>query len=305
MPKAYDRDFLQTAVHGKAWQQAPDQPNGPLQERPPKPPKFSPAAPNGWICDGLVVWNSIRKGGYTAKGFMFDVPAQSQASPAVRNSLNAAIRRFLHTLDEHTRAQLCWSVDSDYKDALAAYHHTTGSIGNEWSRHVRTERYNRYFQAMLDGKLRRERLVLYISRPITVDPPATLSGDRLITHYEQVLAEENQAYEQHLSVLRSFFDSCGCRITPMNDEQHYLNLVKAINPSLATRFGYDPLAQFDPSAPIQENIWNGANQGSSKFGFFYDGYFHNLVLLKRPPQRTSRSILEFLTNLRFSTMPSR
>ena len=298
-PKAYDRDFLQTAVHGKAWQQAQDQPNGPLQERPPKPPKFSPAAPNGWICDGLVVWNSIRKGGYTAKGFMFDVPAQSQASPAVRNSLNAAIRRFLHTLDEHTRAQLCWSVDSDYKDALAAYHFTTGSIGNEWSRHVRTERYNRYFQAMLDGKLRRERLVLYISRPITVDPPATLSGDRLITHYEQVLAEENQAYEQHLSVLRSFFDSCGCRITPLNDEQHYLNLVKAINPSLATRFGYDPLAQFDPSAPIQENIWNGANQGSSKFGFFYDGYFHNLVLLKRPPQRTSRSILEFLTNLPF------
>jgi hypothetical protein len=132
-PKAYDRDFLQTAVNGKAWQQAPDQPNGPLQERPPKPPKFSPAAPNGWICDGLVVWNSIRKGGYTAKGFMFDVPAQSQASPAVRNSLNAAIRRFLHTLDEHTRAQLCWSVDSDYKDALAAYHSTTGSIGNEFA----------------------------------------------------------------------------------------------------------------------------------------------------------------------------
>ena len=97
---------------------------------------------------------------------MIDVPSQSQASPAVRNSLHAAIRRFLHTLDEQTRAQFCWSVDSDYKDALAAYDKTTETTGNEWSKHVRTERYNRYFEAMLDGKLRRERLVLYISRPI-------------------------------------------------------------------------------------------------------------------------------------------
>ena len=111
-----------------------------------------------------------------------------------------------------------------------------------------------------------------------VDPPSTLSGDRLTKHYEQVLAEELQAYEQNLSVLRSFFDSCGCRVTPMDDGQHYLQLVKAVNPSLAKRFGYDPLAQFDPALSIQENIWNGAHQGSSKFGFFYDGSYHNLVL---------------------------
>ena len=37
-------------------------------------------------------------------------------------------------------------------------------------------------------------------------------------HYEQVLAEENQAYEQNLSVMRSFFEGCGCRITPMSDD---------------------------------------------------------------------------------------
>jgi type IV secretion system protein TrbE len=298
-PKAHDRDLLQTAIKGMAWQQDPIQPDGPIDEKQPRPTKFAPAAPNGWICDGLIVWGSIRKGGYTSKGFVLDVPSQSQSSPAIRNSLNAAIRRFLHTLDEQTRAQLCWSVDSDYKDALASYHQTTGTMRNKWSQHVRKERYNRYFKAMIDGTLRRERLVLYISRPITVDPPVTLSGDRLLKHYEQVLAEENQAYEQNLSVMRSLFDACGCRITPMDDAQHYRHLVTAINPSLAKRFGYDPLDQFVPSLSIQDNIWNGGHQGSSKFGFFYDGYFHNLVLLKRPPQRTHRGILEFLTNLPF------
>lgn len=298
-PKAHDRDLLQTAIKGMAWQQDPIQPDGPIDEKQPRPTKFAPTAPNGWICDGLIVWGSIRKGGYTSKGFVLDVPSQSQSSPAIRNGLNAAIRRFLHTLDEVTRAQLCWSVDSDYKDALASYHETTGTMGNKWSQHVRKERYNRYFKAMIDGTLRRERLVLYISRPIMVDPPATLSGDRLLRHYEQVLAEENQAYEQNLSVMRSFFDPCGCRITPMADAQHYRHLVTTINPSLAKRFGYDPLDQFVPSLSIQDNMWNGGHQGSSRFGFFYDGYYHNLVLLKRPPQRTHRGILEFLTNLPF------
>ena len=150
-PKAHDRDLLQTGLTGKSWQQAPSQPAGPLQDRPSKSPRFAPAAPNGWICEGLVIWGSIRKGGYTAKGFTIDVPSQSQASPAVRNSLNAAIRRFLHTLDEQTRAQFCWSVDSDYKDALGAYDKTTGEMGNEWSKHVRSERFARYFAAMLEA----------------------------------------------------------------------------------------------------------------------------------------------------------
>ena len=199
-PKAHDRDLLQTALTGKGWDQDPEQPFSPVQDQPTKQPKFAPVAPNGWICEGLVLWGCIRKGGYTSKGFVVDVPTQSQSSPAIRNSLNAAIRRFLHTLDEQTRAQLYWSVDSDYKDALAAYDKTTQSMGNQWSRHVRKERHSRYFKAMLDGKLRRERLVLYLSRPITVDPPASLSGERLLTHYEQVLAEENHAFHQKVEI---------------------------------------------------------------------------------------------------------
>ena len=298
-PKAHDRDLVQTAVTGNSWQASKSRASHPIDDHCPQKPRFSQSAPNGWFCNDLIVWNSIGKGGFTSKGYTFDVPAQSQASPAVRNSLYAAIRRFLHTLDEQTRAQFCWSVDSDYKAELTAYHQKTAETGNEWSRHVRTERYNRYFQAMVEGRLRRERLIVYISRPITIDPPATLSGKKLSDHYEQVLAEESQAYEHNLSVMRSLFEGCGCRIKPMTDDEHYLHLIKAINPSLTKRFGYDPLTQFDPIATIQENVWNGANQGSSKFGFFYDGSYHNLVLLKRQPQRTRRGILEYLTNLPF------
>jgi type IV secretion system protein TrbE len=297
-PKAHDRDVVQTAISGNSWQPSRNQGSHPLQDSNTKP-RFTGSAPNGWFCDDLLVWNSISKGGYTSKGYVFEVPAPAQSSVAVRSSLYASIRRFMHTLDEQTRVQFCWSVDSDYKAELSAYHEKTSQTTNEWSRVVRTERFNRYFQAMLDGRLRRERLVVYVSRPIVVDPPATLSGTKLLQHYEQVLAEEGGAYEHCLRVMRSLFDGCGCRIRPMSDEEHFLHFTNSINPSLRKRFGYDPLTQFDRLASIQENVWNGANQGSSKFGFFYDGSYHNLVLLKRRPQRTRRGIIEYLTQLPF------
>jgi hypothetical protein len=297
-PKAHDRDLVQSAVTGKSWQPSHDQGSHPLKDSSTKP-QFTGAAPNGWFCNGLLVWNSISKGGYTSKGFIFEVPAQSQASSAVRNSLYASIRRFLHTLDEQTRVQFYWSVDSDYRTELTAYQAKTSQTTSEWARVVRTERFNRYFQAMVDGRLRRERLVVYLSRPIMVDPPATLSGAKLLRHYEQVLTEESEAYEHTLHVMRSLFEACGCRIQSMSDPDHYLHLTKSINPSLTKRFGYDPIVQFEPASSIQENVWNGANQGSSKFGFFYDNSYHNLVLLKRRPQRTTRGIIQHLTHLPF------
>ena len=110
---------------------------------------------------------------------MIDVPSQSQASPAVRNSLHAAIRRFLHTLDEQTRAQFCWSVDSDYKDALAAYDKTTETTEMSGQSMSVPSATTAILPRCSPAQLRRERLVLYISRPIMVDPPATLSGERL------------------------------------------------------------------------------------------------------------------------------
>jgi hypothetical protein len=120
-PKAHDRDVVQTAISGNSWQPSTNQGSHPLQDSNTKP-RFTGSAPNGWFCRDLLVWNSISKGGYTSKGYVFEVPAQAQSSVAVRNSLYASIRRFMHTLDEQTRVQFYWSVDSDYKAELSAYH---------------------------------------------------------------------------------------------------------------------------------------------------------------------------------------
>lgn len=87
-------------------------------------------APNGWISHDLLIWNELDRRGYVSKGFVLDVPDLRHGSENALNSFYQAIRQFLHTLDESTRAQLRWSVDSNYREELLAYHASVeGTIG--------------------------------------------------------------------------------------------------------------------------------------------------------------------------------
>ena len=71
-----------------------------------------------------------------------------------------------------------------------------------------------------------------------------------------------------------------------------------LNPSYLKRENYDPIRQFKPEETIHQNCWHQGVQGGRNFGFFADGYFHNLVILKRRPQRTRRGLFS-LTSLPF------
>lgn len=79
-------------------------------------------APNGWFTENLIVWNDFDKHGFVSKGFVLDVPDLRHASEHALDSFYESLRQFLHTLDESTRAQIRWSVDSNYRDELMAYH---------------------------------------------------------------------------------------------------------------------------------------------------------------------------------------
>ena len=130
-------------------------------------------APNGWISHGLLIWNDLDKRGFVAKGFILEVPDLRHAGDRALNSFYEAVRQFLHTLEESTRAQFRWSVDSDYREELLSYKATTDERcePDSWTAIARNERFNRYWQAMQSGKLRREKLVLFLSKRIDVNAP--------------------------------------------------------------------------------------------------------------------------------------
>jgi len=63
-----------------------------------------------------------------------------------------------------------------------------------------------------------------------------------------------------------------------------------LNPSYLKRDNYDPIGQFREDESVHQNCWHQGVQAGRSFGFFADGFYHNLVILKRRPQRTRRGL---------------
>src|SRR5690606_31759 len=95
--------------------------------------------------------------------------------------------------------QIRWTVDSDYRDELTAYKAVTDERcqPDSWAAISRNERFNRYWRAMQDGTLRREKLVLFLSKRIAANPPAAGSREVLQEHYRRLLAQYHEGFEQH------------------------------------------------------------------------------------------------------------
>jgi hypothetical protein len=258
-------------------------------------------APNGWFTENLIVWNDLDKRGFVSKGFVLDVPDLRHASEHALDHFYESVRQFLHTLDESTRAQIRWSVDSNYRDELLAYNKVTEERcePDSWSAICRNERFNRYWRAMQDGKLRREKLVLFLSKPIGVNPPSGASQGVLQEHYKRILAQYGEGFDQHGRVLASLLEPHGCRVTTMFTADLFRYYATFFNPSYLRRDNYDPIGQFREEESIHQNCWHQGVQAGKTFGFFADGYYHNLIILKRRPQRTRRGIFWALTSLPF------
>ncbi len=258
-------------------------------------------APNGWFSHDLIIWNDLDKRGFVTKGFVLDVPDLRHASEHALDGFYESVRQFLHTLDESTRAQIRWSVDSNYRDELTAYKTVTDERcePGSWAAISRNERFNRYWKAMQSGQLRREKLVLVLSKRIAANPPAGANKPMLDEHYRRILAQYSEGFEQHGRVISSLFEPHGCRITSMSTGDLFRYYATFFNPSYLRRDNYDPIGQFREEETIHQNCWHQGVQAGKAFGFFSDGFYHNLIILKRRPQRTRRGIFWAVTSLPF------
>jgi hypothetical protein len=128
------------------------------------------SAPNGYFVRDLIVFHGLRKGCYVSKGFLIEPADLSSAAPAHLNAFQDQLTLLLGCLHDKLRLQIQWFCDSDYRAELLRYHEQTERATNVWTRRCRNERFARYWQAMVDRRLRRQRLVLYFSRQIETSP---------------------------------------------------------------------------------------------------------------------------------------
>ena len=258
---------------------------------------ISESPPNGFFLRDLVVYGSLRAGGAVAKGFLFEPPDLANASVAEQNAFQNQLALLLASLGDHQRLQVQWHCDSDYRHELLRYHDETQRATNVWTRRVRNERFTRYWEAMSQRRLRRQRLVLWIGSTIDAAPPSSLSRAALARHYEALLGQLQQEFVHVEEMLRHIFRGQGARLRAMTDEDHCRHYARFLNPSYADRFDFDPLTTFEPQLSIQENCWHSEGHALPDGGFWMDGHYHALLVMNRWPRVTFPGIIHRLTHL--------
>jgi hypothetical protein len=255
-------------------------------------------APNGFFVRNLIVFNLLRRGGYVAKGFVFEAPDLTNSQVADLNDFQDQLCLLLASLHENQRLQVQYFCDSDYKRELLRYQQETEKFSNVWTKRARNERFARYWQAMSERKLRRQRVIFYISRSLE-NVPNSFQSDAARRDYYHTLLDQLETEFNHVhQLLLEIFGSGGARILPMTDTDHFRHYQRFLNPSLNDRFDFDPAEGFEPELSIQENCWHSEGNGQSDFGFFLDGHYHSVIVLTRWPRTTYPGIIQRLTNLR-------
>src|SRR6266511_4035123 len=255
-------------------------------------------APNGYFVRDLIVFNHLRRGGSVSKGFVFEAPDLLNSPASDLNAFQDELCLLLASLHEHQRLQVQYFCDSDFRSELLGYQQETERFTNVWTRRARNERFTRYWQAMSERKLRRQRVILYISRALESVPTAFQTAAARRDYYATLLDQLATEYEHVFRLLLEIFGSAGARILPMSDLDHFRHYKRFLNPSLAERFEYDPSDSFAEELTIHENCWHSEGSGQSDFGFYLDGHYHSIIVLTRWPRTTYPGIIQRLTNLR-------
>ena len=210
------------------------------------------AAPNGYFTQGLLVFGALEKGGTAARGYILQPPDLRGGSVSQLNAYQDKIRGLLSQLGPGMQAQFQWTCNCDYKKELTRYFRETERAAHPHIKHIRTERFQRYWDRMHNRELRRELFVTTeVLRPTT--PLATHSA--LQRYFQKVLGQIRAQFDELTNTLRTIFGS-DTTVTPMGDAEHFAYCKSFLNPSLGDRFDLDLAAQFNPVLSLQENCWN-------------------------------------------------
>lgn len=235
--------------------------------------------PDALLLDGLVVFPQS-----ASRGYALVLPDLRHARPAVINSFAAAWETFFKDLPDSMRLQFQTNRLPDYSVAFHRHAAETKTMPSGWCRRVREERHHRYTERMRSGKLLREQAVLFISVPLEHNPHLLSSPFGLEARYGVTLQQASQQIQIAADNLGRLLAAHGGHLIAFNDQDHHRHFARWLNPSLAQRPEFDPLATFDPVRPVQANCWWSEASGAD-FGFHMDGHYHALRAFTRWPRQ--------------------
>lgn len=250
---------------------------------------------DGYFGENVIVFEGLHRGGFIARGFEITAPDLENADPVHHNALESDLIALLTVLKAGQRMQVQWDVGGNYRSALLRYRAQTNELAtNLWTQRVRNEIFVRGWEMDQSGALRRERLRLYFTMPVDA---GAFTGSR--RSKAALLSAYQEEFNQIGRFLEALFGSGGRSVRALTDAEHFLHYLEFLNPSLGDQKVSDPLEFFDPQKSIQENCWHGECRPLERpdTGFYHDGYYHGLLVLKSLPKRTRPGIAYLLTKL--------
>ena len=251
---------------------------------------------DGYFGENLIVFEGLQ---FIARGFEVTAPDLENADPVHHNALERDLIALLAVLKPEHRMQVQWDPNGSFRRALLRYRQQTRERGrNRWTERVRDEIFVRGWNMEDEGLLRRERLRIYITR--RTDGSA-FGGRRNPRSVDALIGAHQEEFSQIGRFIEALFGANGGQVRAMTDADHFLHYLEFLNPSLPERKVSDPLEFFDPEKSIQENCWHGECRPLEKpdTGFYHDGYYHGMLVLKTLPKRTQPGIAYLLTKLGF------
>src|SRR5580700_11760269 len=158
--------------------------------------------PNGFFFSDGLLWYGDAGSKKTAvsRGFIVEPQELDNLDAAGKIDVSDRMCGVIASLGTEYTMQVKYLVCSDYDDVLKRYQKKTEEISSRW-RHRwqiwnRTERYQRYREAMEAGRLRREILTVYFTRVVDTAPGFELSEGALAKHFGSLAKREALAFAE-------------------------------------------------------------------------------------------------------------
>ncbi|MCB1095913.1 MAG: hypothetical protein KDN22_10095 [Verrucomicrobiae bacterium] len=242
---------------------------------------------DGYFCEDQIVFDDCGRGSSVAKGFAIQSPSIEHASVTALNALEDELRVLLRSLKGDAHYQFRFVAGGNYRREFLDYYDETDRLqGPESSRTLRNRKFTYYWHQLEGGMLRRDQLQIYVNLPAFSQRSAG---------YRESLASSAAAFEQYRMVLEQVFRRFGGDITPLSDDEHFADFLKFFNPSRAEREH-----ELNVLDSIQENCFlsEAAPVKDGSFGgFWMDGQYHGMLVIKSLPQATFSGMIGILTGL--------
>jgi hypothetical protein len=255
-------------------------------------------APDGYLIDGLTVWEDLEVNGAVAQGFRISTLDARVAADLVQDELRDRLAGFYQNLPPDVCLQHRYRPNCPFASVLDDYERVTATSPFPVVR-ARREAHSRRFRGLhRSQQLRAEDLhVFFASRvnnlgsfKITREAKAS-QARMLLTHYRGAFARLGDQLRSAIGELAT--------VTPLGDREHFRLLERTIDPSVEDMPG-GSAKNFEPGLSIGEQLFSSGIAGNTPHGIHSHGYYQALLTLKACQNRSESGLFHALTTLPFN-----